>query len=138
MSDKFKVGDMAYLDNRRSTRALILSTPTGVHRRYPVLLESGNVGYYIEQTLMTLPEWLKWWDGFQDELIPKEWQECAENAKRQFVPPPGWDEAVNRAMKPYMSSRDNHVTLLPQKSPSSAAACWQKGTAWPRNSKTSA
>lgn len=101
---KFQVGDMAYLDNRRGTRALILSEPK--NGRYPVLLDFGSVGNYSENALMKLPEWLEWWDIFRDEIIPKEWRETAENAKREFVPPPDWDEAVRRAKEPYGGSRD--------------------------------
>jgi hypothetical protein len=94
---KFKPGEMVYLDNRRATRVRIIAMPEPGSVRYTCLLEFGSVGWYSDNALMTLAEWLTWWERFRDEIIPKEWRECAENARREFVPPPGWDEAVKRA-----------------------------------------
>jgi hypothetical protein len=70
-------------------------------QRYCCMSGDGVVCYHGDGDMLTLPEWLAWWERFKDEVTGKEHRECIEAACRDFVPPPWWDEAVERAMEPY-------------------------------------
>lgn len=100
MKTKFKVGDLVKMDNRNATWMQIIALPDDVHKKYTTMSEHGYISYYSESALMTREEWLVWWERFRDEIIPREWRECAENARRDFVPDPKWDEWVRRASEP--------------------------------------
>ena len=79
-------------------------------QQYCCMSSSGTVCYHSDQDLLTLEEWLNWWERFRDETIPKEWRECAENARLDFVPPAWWPEAVERATEPYRQNCDSATT----------------------------
>jgi hypothetical protein len=58
------------------------------------------VSGYGDHELMTLAEWIEWWERFRDETTGREWRERADNARREFEPPAWWAEAVENAMEP--------------------------------------
>jgi len=66
-------------------------------RWYMCLSSSGSVCCNSEQNLLTLEEWLAFWERMRDEIVPREWRACAEAAKAEFVPPAWWNEALTRA-----------------------------------------
>jgi len=98
LARKWKPGEVARYPNRTCPRYQIISTYCD--DAYCVLSQNGDVSYKDDADLLTLTEWLAWWERFQDETIPKDWRECAENARRDFVPPPWWAAAVRRATAP--------------------------------------
>ena len=104
---KWQPGQIARFVNRACPRRLILEVceKRGYEQTYCTLGDSGTVGYDTEQNLLTLDEWLKWWERFRDEVTGKEHRECADNARKEFVPPDWWDKAVAEAQKPYEQNR---------------------------------
>lgn len=100
---KWKVGDMARYVTRSCVRKLILEVgePEVRGRMYCCLSTTGEVSYTAERDLLTLEEWLAWWERFRDETVPREWRACAEAAGADFVPPAWWGDAVRRAMEPF-------------------------------------
>ena len=102
---KWKVGDVARYVTRTCSRYLILEVCADKNnwgeQQYCCLSDSGTVCYHNDQDLLTLPEWMRWWERFQDETTGKEYRERQEAARLEFVPPPWWAEAVERATEPY-------------------------------------
>jgi len=98
---KWKVGDIARYPNRSCPRMYILEATCNAESDfrwwYLCLSSSGSVCCNSEQNLLTLDEWLAFWERMRDDITPREWRERAEAAKAEFVPPAWWNEAVTRA-----------------------------------------
>ena len=110
MKTKWKVGDVARYVTRTCARYLILEVRADKNKwgeqQYCCLGDSGTVCYHSDHDLLTLPEWLLWWERFQDETTGKEYRERQEAARLEFAPPPWWAEAVDRATEPYRQNSE--------------------------------
>jgi len=99
---------MARYLNRSCPRMLVLEVCAGKNRwgdqTYCCLSGTGTVCYHDDAGMLTLPEWLAWWERFQDEVTGKEYRECIQAAHKEFLPPPWWEDAVRNAMEPFTQS----------------------------------
>lgn len=88
---RWKVMDVAYGDNIRNPRRLILEVnPKYPNHCYTTCSESDGIGSHSDHSLRTLDEWLVWIDRFSDDLTGREIREAKEAARAPFTEPKSW------------------------------------------------
>ena len=97
MSAKWKLGDMARVALMGGPRwsLIIKHDPTG--KMHTVLCERGHIDYLSDNALLTKDEYLKHCEYMRDDWTGTEYRKYREMAEREFVPPPKWEEWLNRA-----------------------------------------
>jgi hypothetical protein len=88
---RWKVMDVAFGDNIRGPRRLILEVhPGNEYFRYTTCSEGLGVGSHSDHSLRSLEEWLKWIERFSDDLTGRELREAKEAAQAPFTEPKEW------------------------------------------------
>ena len=90
--------DVAYGDNIRGPRRLILEVNQHHERpsSYTTCSESDGIGYFSDNALRTLEEWLMWIERFSDDLTGRELREAKEAARAPFAEPKSWADFRER------------------------------------------
>lgn len=82
--------DVAFGDNIRKPRRLIVEIGTHKGFEYTTCSESDGIGSMPESSMRTLEEWLKWLERFSDDLTGRELREAREAALAPFTEPESW------------------------------------------------